>query len=595
MALKHKSCAGRLGSPPWLLYSILSSHCNPLVPWRWYKRHPPLIPPPSFTTMDSHHNPDAVMADDQLVAGDDTITDLGDYVLDDIPDGALPELTEEPAAKKQCGEGTSSGPAGPSTSTAAPPAPPPMQCSNSSGSSAATAPSSSRPSAPPRPRSAPPARPQPPAQEAAAEQPASGSASNLALSVRFRHLRRHRPLVGTELRSLTRDIQSLVAVMFPECSEEVRESILARIAAALPGPAAFNGTVPQFDAASGEPLRLPRRSYFRHIYSWASAADARTFRGLFANPFLVRIHNSRPIEVKIHIDPYPVFTAAKARSDTHVVIRNVPLGVQAANLRQSLLNGKTEDNLPWLADLLHFHRLKDPYDGSAYSQMLGLPVAAEGDPTFQRISAILWIPDQVEPAFLNITSHSCSLCSSNHRLEDHACFAITRRNRVSNRQSITVSALQAVNGNFPSLPRSYLASPFSPHLLVISPAELPLPFHHQFLLLRSFSANRFLVLSFSAPLCLRRKLLGQHAASAAFKKDPGLLLIGLDLDVEIWACSTCDFECGLALDSAMFHLNSEQHRTKLQDPALLNTTKDKYGAWKAETLVQHPRIKALLQ
>ncbi|CAI5489861.1 unnamed protein product [Closterium sp. Naga37s-1] len=487
------------------------------------------------------------MADDQLVAGDDTITDLGKYVLDDIPDGALPELTGEPAAKKQCGEGTSSGPAGPSTSTAAPPAPPPMQRSNSSGSSAATAPSSSRPSAPPRPRSTPPARPQPPAQEAAAEQPSSGSASNLALSVRYRHLRRHRPSVGTKLRSLTRDTQTLVAVMFPECSEEVRESILARIAAALPGPAAFNGAVPQFDAASGEPLCLPCRSYFRHMYSWASVADARTFRGLFANPFLVRIHNSRPIEFKIHTDPYPVFTAAKARSDTYVVIRNVPLGVQAANLRQSLLNGKTDDNLPWLADLLHFHRLKDPYDGLPYSQMLGLPVAAEGDPSFQHISAILWIPDQVEHAFLNISSHSCSLCSSNHRLEDHACFAITRRNRVSK-----------------SWAPSSLSSPVS-------------------------------ITSFVPCQSVSGKLLDQHAASAAFKKDPGLLLIGLDLDVEVWACSTCDFVCGLALDSAMFHLNSEQHRTKLQDPALQNTTKDKYGAWKAETLVQHPRIKALQQ
>ncbi|CAI5495255.1 unnamed protein product [Closterium sp. Naga37s-1] len=325
--------------------------------------------------------------------------------------------------------------------------------------------------------------------------------------------------------------------MFPECSEEVRESILARIAAALPGPAAFNGAIPQFDAASGEPLRLPRRTYLRHIYSWASAADARTFRGLFANPFLVRIHNSRPIEVEIYIDPFPDFSAAKARGDTHVVVRNVPLGVLAEDLRASLLSGQTEDKLPWLADLLHFHRLKDPYDGSAYSQMLGLPVAAEGDPSFERISAILWIPDQVEPAFLNISSHSCSLCSSNHRLADHACFAITRRNRVANRQSITMSALQAVNG----------------------------------------------------------KLLGQNAATAAFKQDPGLLLIGLDLDVEVWACSVCDFECGIALDSAMFHINSDSHRTKLQDPAHLNATKDKYGAWKAEAVVKHHRIKALLQ
>ncbi|CAI5990941.1 unnamed protein product [Closterium sp. NIES-64] len=199
------------------------------------------------------------MADEQLAVGDDTITDLGDYVLEDLPDGALPELNGEPAAKKQCGEGTSSGSAGPSTSTAAPPASQPMRRSNSSGSSATTAPSSPRPAVPPRPRSAPPSRPQPPVQEAAG------------------------------------------------------------------------------------------------------------------------------------------------------------------------------------------------------------------------------------------------------------------------------------------------------------------------------------------------KLLGQNAATAAFKKHPGLVLIGLDLDVEVWACSVCDYECGIALESAMFHINSDSHRTKLQDSAHLNATKDKYGAWKAETMVQHHRIKALLQ
>ncbi|CAI5475064.1 unnamed protein product [Closterium sp. Yama58-4] len=444
----------------------------PLLEWRWYLRPPPLIPHPSFVTMDSHHNPDAVMTDEQLAAGDDTLTDLGDYVLEDLPDGVPPELNEEPAAKKQCGEGTSAG-AEANASTATTPAPQPMQRSNSSGSSAATAPSASRSSVPPRPRSAPPSRPQPPVQEAAVEQPSAGPAANLSLSVRYRNLRRHRSSVGTELRSLRRNPLSLVTVMFPECSEEVRESILSRIAAALPGSAAFNGAVPQFDAAAGEPLRLPRRTYHRHIYSWTSAADARIFRGLFATPFLTRFNNSRPIEVKIYVDPYPEFSAAKARGDTYAVVRNVPLGVQPEDLRETLLRGKTEDDLPWLADLLHFHRLKDPYDDSAYSQMLGLPVAAEGDSAFELISA--------------------------------------------------------------------------------------------------------------------------HASTAAFKKDPGLLLIGMDLDVEVWACSICDFVCGIALDSAMFHLTSEQHRNRLQDPAHQNVSKDKYGAWKAETLVQHHRIKALLQ
>ncbi|CAI5953829.1 unnamed protein product [Closterium sp. NIES-64] len=120
--------------------------------------------------------------------------------------------------------------------------------------------------------------------------------------------------------------------------------------------------------------------------------DARIFRGLFTTPFLARIHNSRPVEVKLYIDPYPAFTAAKARGDTYMVVRNVPIIVKAEGLRESLLGERTEADHPWLADILHFHRLKDPYDGSAYSQILGLPVAAEGDPSFERISAILLDP-----------------------------------------------------------------------------------------------------------------------------------------------------------------------------------------------------------
>ncbi|CAI5949045.1 unnamed protein product [Closterium sp. NIES-64] len=74
------------------------------------------------------------------------------------------------------------------------------------------------------------------------------------------------------------------------------------------------------------------------------------------------------------------------------------------------------------------------------------------------------------------------------------------------------------------------------------------------------------------------RLIGQHPAPAAFKKDPGLLLIGVDLDVEVWTCALCDFDCGLAMDSAMYHLNSELHRKRLQESAHLPAVKDKYAA-----------------
>ncbi|CAI5989805.1 unnamed protein product [Closterium sp. NIES-65] len=159
------------------------------------------------------------------------------------------------------------------------------------------------------------------------------------------------------------------------------------------------------------------------------------------------------------------------------------------------------NSLPWLSDIRLFHRLKDPYDDSAYSQLLALPVAAEGDVGFERIPAVLWLPGQEDPVLLNISSHSCSVCS--------------------------------------------------------------------------------------------RRLIGQQPAPAAFKKDPGLFLIGVDLDVEVWTCSLCDFTCGLALDSAMYHIASETHRKRLQ--AHLPAVKEKYGAWRVSTLLQHQNISAFLQ
>ncbi|CAI5463473.1 unnamed protein product [Closterium sp. Yama58-4] len=507
-------------------------------------------------------NHDAVMTDEQLAAGTDNLTDLGDYVLEDLPDGTLPDLPGERAAKKQCGEGTSSAASGGSAPTAAAPAPLPVQRSNSSGSSAATAPSSSRPAAPPRQRPAPPSRPQPPAQDAAAEQTPAGPSPNLSLTARYRNLRRHRPSVGTELRSLIRDTQSLVTILFPECSEEVRESILARISAALPGSTAFNGAVPQYEAAAGEPLRLPRKSYFRHIFSWPSANDARVFRRLFTSPFLVRLNNSRPVEVKVYTDPFPEFSAAKARGDTHLVVRNVPLGVSAERLRATLLAAVTEANLPWLADLLHFHRLKDPYDGSSYSQMMGLPVAAEGDPAFERISAVLWIPDQEDPALVNISCHACTL----------------------------PKRLRIVGSFYCLLVLSFLFSARLSGLCLSYWSCLLRPFQGP----SSVSSVSALEPALSTPM-ISGKLLGQHAAAMAFKKDLGLLLIGLDLDVEVWTCSMCDIECGLALDSAMFHLNSERHRARLLETAHKTAVKDTYAIYAPSTpAVRRPWWRAIL-
>ncbi|CAI5954267.1 unnamed protein product [Closterium sp. NIES-65] len=183
------------------------------------------------------------------------------------------------------------------------------------------------------------------------------------------------------------------------------------------------------------------------------------------------------MEVKVFSDPNLEFTMVRARGDTHMVLRNVLLGYSPERLRSTLLAGTTDVGQPWLSDIRLFHRLKDPYDDYAYSQLLGLPVAAEGDVGFERIPAFLWLPGQEDPVLLNISSHSCSWTH----------------------------------------------------------------------------------------------------------------------DVEVWTCSLCDFDCGLALDSAMYHIASEIHRKRLQESAHLPAVKEKYGAWRVSTPLQHPRISAFLQ
>ncbi|CAI5996302.1 unnamed protein product [Closterium sp. NIES-64] len=59
-------------------------------------------------------------------------------------------------------------------------------------------------------------------------------------------------------------------------------------------------------------------------------------------------------------------------------------------------------------------------------------------------------------------------------------------------------------------------------------------------------------------------LLGNHAALTAFRNDPGLLYIGLDDWVKYWTCTPCDFTYGAALDSAMEHIQSDLHATRVK-------------------------------
>ncbi|CAI5514716.1 unnamed protein product [Closterium sp. Naga37s-1] len=80
--------------------------------------------------------------------------------------------------------------------------------------------------------------------------------------------------------------------------------------------------------------------------------------------------------------------------------------------------------------------------------------------------------------------------------------------------------------------------------------------------------------------------LGNHAAPTAFRNDPGLLYIGLGDWVEYWTCALCDFTCGAALDSAMEHIQSDLHATRVKASAHRLAAKEEFGPWSALTLLQ---------
>ncbi|CAI5982312.1 unnamed protein product, partial [Closterium sp. NIES-64] len=81
------------------------------------------------------------------------------------------------------------------------------------------------------------------------------------------------------------------------------------------------------------------------------------------------------------------------------------------------------------------------------------------------------------------------------------------------------------------------------------------------------------------------QMLGARSAPTAFRKDPGLLFIGIDEYVEPWICALCNFVSGPALDSAMAHLASKPHATNLRAAAKGPAVKEKYSNWRALTVI----------
>ncbi|CAI6007104.1 unnamed protein product [Closterium sp. NIES-65] len=229
----------------------------------------------------------------------------------------------------------------------------------------------------------------------------------------------------------------------------------------------------------GDPYRVARRVYGRLLFSLPSQEDAAAFRKLF--PLTLKVSNSRPLLLKVFEDRFAAFTTAKAAGAPTLSIRNVPLDFDPEDIRSYLLGSTDSDGAHWLADLTDFHRVSDPYEDTYFTHLAGLPIATPDDPNFERIPSEIPLEENKPPMVLNFSSHVCALCANNHRASDHEAFAARRRQRLTNRNVISVAQLQKANELQFSLtllcpiaassPSALPARP--PHLLPTSPLWSP--------------------------------------------------------------------------------------------------------------------------
>ncbi|CAI5464507.1 unnamed protein product [Closterium sp. Yama58-4] len=472
-------------------------------------------------------------------AEEEIIAESGDDLLvGDLLEGLIDDLTsspDHPAAKKPCmdpgaGPASFNSPSSSSDSALAQPAPSPVLLA------AAAAPTSTQQGPAPSLAATAAAPNGPVLRPAAYATVASGANPAPALPASLfassapggspRNLRRARTSAATPmLLPLRRRV--VVTLLLPEAVlESHRTEILAGISAQLCGFMFDSGIIPPFEHTIGESLRVARHAYGRLLFSWPSQEDAAVFRKIF--PLMLKISNSRPVMLKVFVDRSAVFTAAKAAGAPTLSIRNVPLEIDPEELRAFLLGSTEEDGSHWLADLTELHRASDPYENTFFTHLAGLPVATPDDPNFERILSEILLEENLPAMLLNFSCHVCTLCGNNHRAPDHETFAARRRGRLTNKNTISIAQLQQANGNS----------------------------------------------------------LGNHAAPTAFSNDPGLLYIGLGDWVEYWTCTLCDFTCGAALDSAMEHIQSDLHVTRVKASAHRPAAKEEFGPWRALTLLQ---------
>ncbi|CAI5988000.1 unnamed protein product [Closterium sp. NIES-65] len=137
------------------------------------------------------------------------------------------------------------------------------------------------------------------------------------------------------------------------------------------------------------------------------------FLPIFNHP--IELSPSRHIFVKPYVDPQPDFTKAKANGAPVLSLRKVPTRFEESDLLAYLVP-------ECLAGIAHFHRMKDPYDGVFLPIMTGIPTPLPDDPDFLNIPALIPSGGTEPDILVNVSTHVCSICSSNHRVEDHAIY-----------------------------------------------------------------------------------------------------------------------------------------------------------------------------
>ncbi|CAI5975352.1 unnamed protein product [Closterium sp. NIES-65] len=149
------------------------------------------------------------------------------------------------------------------------------------------------------------------------------------------------------------------------------------------------------------------------MFSWPSQEDATAFRRLF--PFTLKLPNSRPVLLKEFVDRF----VAKAVGEPTLSIRNGLLEYAPEDIHVFLLDSTKPDGAHWLADLTNFHRAPDPYEGTYFTHLAGLPVATFDDPHSELIPSEILLKANKPPMLLNFSYHVCSFFSNNHRASDH--------------------------------------------------------------------------------------------------------------------------------------------------------------------------------